>query len=102
LYIDSSDALGHVARRASPNSPTGYTPSFVSCPANRPTVREAGQLSQNETSWFEKRRSKTVEPMRYLLNRLNITGFDTNSWMDEHSGNASTLPNIAIAVSGGG
>jgi lysophospholipase len=102
LYVDSLDVLGDVARRALPNAPNGYTPSFVDCPANRPTVRGADQLSQNESSWLEKRRNFTISPMRDLLKRMNVTGFDTDSWMDEHSSNASALPNIAIAISGGG
>lgn len=100
LYLDSIEALGHVERRALPNSPNGYTPSKVDCPANRPSARRAGQLSQNETSWLELRRNNTIDPMRDLLNRVNITGFDVDSWMNQHSNNASALPNIGIAVSG--
>jgi lysophospholipase len=100
--MDTLETLGNIERRALPNSPNGYTPSKVDCPANRPTVRGAGQLSQNETSWLEKRRNATVDPMRTLLNRMNITGFDVDSWFDDHSNNASALPNIGIGVSGGG
>lgn len=40
--------------------------------------------------------------MRELLGRLNITGFDADSYIRENSNNASALPNIGIAVSGGG
>lgn len=40
--------------------------------------------------------------MRDFLGRLNIEGLDTNAYIDEHSSNASALPNIGIAVSGGG
>ena len=40
--------------------------------------------------------------MRELLTSLNVTGFDVGSYIDRVSSNASTLPNIAIAVSGGG
>ncbi len=39
--------------------------------------------------------------MRELLARLNIAGFDTNAYIDNNRDNASALPNIAIAVSGG-
>jgi len=34
--------------------------------------------------------------------RLNITGFDTAGFFDSNGNNASALPNIGIAVSGGG
>jgi len=40
--------------------------------------------------------------MREFLGRLNITGLDTNKYIDDHANNASALPNIAIAASGGG
>jgi len=39
--------------------------------------------------------------MREFLGRLNL-GLDTDAYLDAHSANASTLPNIGIAVSGGG
>lgn len=34
--------------------------------------------------------------------RLNITGFDAAGFFDNNGNNASALPNIGIAVSGGG
>jgi lysophospholipase len=40
--------------------------------------------------------------MRDLLGRLNITNFDAQSYIDKHATNASNIPNIAIAASGGG
>ena len=40
--------------------------------------------------------------MKTLLSGMNITGFDANTYIDNHSSNTSMLPNIAIAVSGGG
>ncbi|KAJ9621104.1 uncharacterized protein PV06_05605 [Exophiala oligosperma] len=90
------------ARRALPNSPKGYTPSRVDCPRDAPSVRAASSLSPNETAWLEKRRNNTVTPMRALLSRLNITNFDAGQYIDNHAKNASALPNIGIAVSGGG
>lgn len=89
-------------RRALPNSPNGYTPTFLDCPADVPSVRSAAELSPNETSWLATRRNNTIEPMRTLLDRLNIPDFDAASYIDSVSDNASALPNIAIAVSGGG
>ena len=40
--------------------------------------------------------------MRDLLGRLNISGFDAESYINKNAKNASALPNIAIAFSGGG
>ena len=91
-----------VAPRALPNSPNGYTPSEVECPSARPSVRSASTLSHNETLWVEKRRNNTITPMETLLTRLNITNFDAQSYIQDHAKNVSALPNIGIAVSGGG
>ncbi|KAM0723842.1 hypothetical protein Q7P37_000832 [Cladosporium fusiforme] len=67
-----------------------------------PSIRNATDLSNEEKEWLEVRRNATVQPMRELLGRLNIEGLDTNKYIDDHQNNASALPNIAIAVSGGG
>lgn len=40
--------------------------------------------------------------MGELFDRINITGFDARTYFQEHSNNESSLPNIGIAVSGGG
>lgn len=40
--------------------------------------------------------------MRDLLSRLNITGLDTNAYIDNNANNATALPNIGVACSGGG
>ncbi|KAI9702414.1 MAG: Lysophospholipase 1 [Candelina mexicana] len=79
-----------------------YTPEYVDCPSDRPTVRSASSLSQGETSWLDKRRNNTVNPMRTLLSRINIAGFDAGAYIDKNSKNQSAFPNIGIAVSGGG
>lgn len=88
--------------RALPNAPNGYSPKGGDCPSDRPKIRSASRLSSNETSWLEVRRNKTVDPMRELLGRLNITGFDAAGYISNHAQNSSALPNVAIAVSGGG
>ena len=43
-----------------------------------------------------------MAPMRDLLGRLNISGFDAASYITKFADNSSALPNIAIAASGGG
>lgn len=110
MFLSSSSAFAlllTVARaqlqyRAFPNAPDGYTPKGANCPSDRPSIRAASSLSNNETSWLEMRRNNTVAPMRDFLGRLNITGFDAESYITTHANNASALPNVAIAVSGGG
>lgn len=90
-------------QRALPaNAPHGYTPQTNNCPSNTPSIRSAGSLSNEETSWLQNRRPNTVEPMRDLLGRLNIDGLNINQYIDRHQNNVSNLPNIGIAISGGG
>lgn len=88
--------------RALPNAPDGYKPTAEDCPSNRPTIRSASRLSPNETSWLQIRRNKTVDPMRDFLGRLDFGGFKADSYISDNAQNVSALPNIAIAVSGGG
>ncbi|TVY60735.1 Lysophospholipase, partial [Lachnellula suecica] len=93
----------YAAKRALPNSPSGgYAPGSVDCPSTRPTIREASSLSPSEVSWLEKRRNNTVTPMQTWLARMNISDFDATSYIDNIKDNATALPNIGIAVSGGG
>ncbi|KAH8764532.1 lysophospholipase catalytic domain-containing protein [Hyaloscypha sp. PMI_1271] len=90
-------------KRALPNSPSGgYAPKQVDCPTNRPTIREATSLSPNETAWLELRRNYTLDPMTSWLSRMNISNFDATSYMNSIRNNVSALPNIGLAVSGGG
>ena len=91
-----------ISRRALPDAPDGYTPANVSCPANRPSIRGADSLSSNETTWLRSRRNETIRPMRDFFERISIPSFDAVSYIDQHAGNVSELPNLAIAVSGGG
>ncbi|QDS72380.1 hypothetical protein FKW77_008448 [Venturia effusa] len=91
-----------LVKRALANAPDGYTPSDVNCPSEQPAIRRAGSLSQQEISWLQMRRANTVAPMRDLLGRMGITGLDTNAYIDNHKSNVANLPNIGVAMSGGG
>ncbi|KAI1071628.1 Lysophospholipase 1 [Fusarium irregulare] len=89
--------------RALPDSPSGdYAPKVVDCPSTRPKVRLADGLSDDEESWVRRRRNNTIDPIKDLLSRVNISGFDAEKWIDKNKNNATALPNIAIAASGGG
>jgi hypothetical protein len=90
------------ARRSLPNSPNGYVPSYVVCPSTSPSVRKGSAMSPNETQWVQKRRDVTTTSMREFLIRMNITGFDASSYIDQYVGNVSALPNVGLAFSGGG
>ena len=91
-----------MVQRALPNAPDGYTPTSVSCAASRPTVRSAARLSSNESSWLETRRDKTLNGMKDFFNHVTIPDFNAVQYIDRISSNTSDLPNIGIAVSGGG
>jgi lysophospholipase len=80
---------------------TGYAPSTVQCPPVLPTIRAATTLSVNETSWLKVRQPNTVWALRDFLSRANITGLDTNAYIGDGT-NKTILPNIGIAISGGG
>ncbi|CAI6315661.1 unnamed protein product [Periconia digitata] len=96
------DALD-VLRRATPQAPNGYAPAQVDCPSNKPTLRVASNRASNEESeWLRSRRPKTVQPMKEFLGRSNINGFDAAAYIEKHKDNATALPNIGIAFSGGG
>ncbi|KAK4128916.1 hypothetical protein N657DRAFT_629925 [Parathielavia appendiculata] len=92
-----------VSPRARPDGPGGgYAPAEVPCPDERPTVRFANELSQSEIDWLAKRRPLTVDPMIDFLKRANIDGFDAEDYIRKVASNVKDLPNIGIAVSGGG
>lgn len=91
-----------IVRRGLPIAPDGYVPQNTTCPSTKPTVRSALEMSPDETDWIRTRRQNTLDPMKDLLSRLNITGLDTNNYIDTHSNDIANIPNIAIAASGGG
>lgn len=101
-FHNNENALRDI--RALPNSPSGnYAPQIVTCPSTRPTIRGAGSgLSQSERDFLTKRRANTVQPMKDFMTRANITDFDAESYLNAQANNVTNLPNIAIAVSGGG
>ncbi|KAH6657293.1 lysophospholipase [Truncatella angustata] len=91
------------ARKAFPNSPTGsYVPGTVDCPSTRPAIRSASNISTSESEWLTIRRQNVLEPLTAFLTASNITGFDAESYISSNQGNLTAIPNVAIAVSGGG
>ncbi|KAI0601433.1 lysophospholipase [Biscogniauxia sp. FL1348] len=97
------DLALEMLRRAAPDSPTGnYAPGTVDCPQQKPTIRSASTLSQSEQDWLQNRRAKTIDPMVQFLRQANIPDFDAPGFVNSNSQNFSIVPNIGIAVSGGG
>lgn len=91
-----------ISARARPDAPSGYAPAQVTCPREKPTIRRADTLSKSETDWLAKRRPLTVDPMIQFLKRANIEGFDAEAYINRVASDVKDLPNIGIAVSGGG
>ena len=88
--------------RALPAAPDGYAPMRVPCPRDGGRIRLANELAPEEQQWLKKRRANTVAPMKDLLSRLKIDGFDAGKYIDKVSRDVKNLPNIGIAFSGGG
>ncbi|RKL42815.1 Lysophospholipase [Fusarium oxysporum] len=107
IAAPDATAIAHVVNtvgiRALPDSPSGnYAPRVVDCPSKRPTIRLADELSDSETAWVRRRRDNTIDPLKDLLSRAKIPGFDAEAYIDRVKKNSSALPIIAIAASGGG
>ncbi|KAI0505821.1 lysophospholipase [Xylaria bambusicola] len=102
--VRSREALaGDLLRRATPNGPSGgYAPATVDCPSQKPTIRDAATLSPSETAWLKKRRPNTLDPMKSFFKLANIPDFDAVNYVQSNSNNFSVVPNVGIAVSGGG
>ncbi|CAM1502706.1 Fc.00g074820.m01.CDS01 [Cosmosporella sp. VM-42] len=100
--ITTSESLSDVARRGTPEAPNGYVPTEGNCPSTRPTIRNGTSLSQMEKDWLPKRRNETIAPIRDLLSRIAIPGFDSEAYLKDVETDATALPNIGLAVSGGG
>jgi lysophospholipase len=91
-----------VKSRALPNAPNGYAPVHVDCPTARPSIRSASTLSSGKTAWLDTRRIKTIPALKDVFSRVEINNFDASSYIDSYASNVIDLPNIAIAISGGG
>ncbi|KEY64883.1 hypothetical protein S7711_03874 [Stachybotrys chartarum IBT 7711] len=89
-------------RRAVSDAPNGYVPGPVDCPDTRPTIRNGSTLSTQERDWVQVRRNETLPHIRDLLARIAIPDFDSDEYLRNGETDATAVPNIGIAVSGGG
>ncbi|TWU77644.1 Lysophospholipase 1 [Metarhizium rileyi] len=101
---ESPDAVRetYLIQRATSQSPKGYAPSLVDCPKSRPRVRDGSSLSSQEREWLPKRRNETIAPIRDLLKRMAIPDFDSDAYLKNAASDPTALPNIGLAISGGG
>ncbi|KAK5995985.1 Lysophospholipase 1 [Cladobotryum mycophilum] len=99
LIYSSSSSL---ESRATDQSPKGYVPSAVTCPTDRPKIRLGSTLSPQELEWLPRRRTNTVSPIRDFLKRAAIPNFDSDTYLANVDKDTTALPNIGIAISGGG
>ncbi|RGP65773.1 lysophospholipase [Fusarium sporotrichioides] len=103
VAISNSDLTPQsVSKRGTPQAPDGYVPAKVDCPSTRPTIRNGSSISSMERDWIPKRRNETISPIRDLLKRIAIPGFNSEEYLKDVETNATALPNIGLAVSGGG
>ncbi|TQW00018.1 hypothetical protein V2A60_005432 [Cordyceps javanica] len=99
--IDTRDSKAFV-NRAVNAAPSGYVPSSSACPDPPPKIRSGSSIGPDERAWIPERRKETISHMRRLLKRLAITGFDSEEYLSNVTYNSTKLPNIGIAISGGG
>ncbi|EHK49523.1 uncharacterized protein TrAtP1_010759 [Trichoderma atroviride] len=101
-YRDFNELPRSLGSRATDQSPKGYAPSTVDCPSERPVIRLGSHLSPQEKEWLPRRRNETIAPIRALLDRISIPGFSSDRYLANVEKDPTALPNIGLAVSGGG
>ncbi|KAF3066842.1 Lysophospholipase 1 [Trichoderma lentiforme] len=101
-YRDFQEFPRSLEGRATDQSPKGYAPSPVDCPSTRPQIRIGSELSPQEREWLPRRRNATIAPIRAFLNRVSIPGFNSDRYLANVEKDSRALPNIGLAVSGGG
>lgn len=65
-------------------------------------MRIAEKISKNESSWLDTRRDKATAALKDFFGHVSIDNFDAAAYIDRVKSNSSNVPNIGIAVSGGG
>ena len=84
-------------------SPTNsYVPANVTCDDDINLIRDASKtLSDNETSWLQKRDPIAAEALQSFIHRA-MSNFSSNNFVETIFANYSTAPKVGIAASGGG
>ncbi len=76
----------------------------MTCPDTKPEIRQGSSISPQEKKWLLSRRNETITPIRTFLKRVGIRDFDSDKYLAnaEYSNSSKALPNVGIAISGGG
>lgn len=98
------DTAAALAGRSSNVAPSGYAPGKSTCPDTKPEIRSGSSISSQEKKWLLSRRNETIAPIRSFLKRAGIRDFDSEKYLAnvERSNSSKALPNIGIAIAGGG
>ncbi|KAI5468054.1 lysophospholipase catalytic domain-containing protein [Mariannaea sp. PMI_226] len=100
--VADANSLSRPSRRGTNEAPNGYVPTEVSCPSTRPSIRKGSNISDEELAWLPKRRNATIPYIRQFLERIAIPDFDSKAYLKDVETDSTALPNIGIAMSGGG
>ncbi|KAG0148689.1 hypothetical protein CROQUDRAFT_75104 [Cronartium quercuum f. sp. fusiforme G11] len=108
-FGSSNRHLLHRRRPALQDSPSGnYAPVWVQCPHDL-RVRfpdRYGPLADKEADYIRQRTIKSIPHWRSYLSRANLTDFNMDDFLQraekEGAQAGHTLPNIGMALSGGG
>lgn len=93
---------GLLVDRSSDTAPSGYVPGKAKCPDSKPKIRNGSSISPEEKKWLPLRRNETITHIRSFLKRVAIRDFDSEEYLSDAEANSTALPNIGIAISGGG
>ena len=81
-------------------APSQYAPSFVACPSDLGLRNASSGLSPQEKEWRKLRFGQVANSMGSYLTNANIPGFNVSAYVDAI--NASNVPVVGMAISGGG
>jgi len=93
---------GALVDRSSDTAPSGYAPGKAKCPDSKPKIRSGSSISPEEKKWLSLRRNETIPHIRSFLKRVAIRDFDSEKYLADTESNSTALPNVGIAISGGG
>ncbi|CAH7670781.1 lysophospholipase catalytic domain-containing protein [Phakopsora pachyrhizi] len=105
-YLSVHCRWHHRRDHAIEGSPSGgYAPVFVKCPPNfsvRIAAVPSAYMSEGEKKYISQRSAQSLPLWKSYLSRANLTNFDVDQFLNVQPVAGETVPNIALAVSGGG
>ncbi|KAM0482163.1 hypothetical protein ACHAP7_004390 [Fusarium lateritium] len=77
-----------------------YVPVYTSCPSDLKVRKASDGLSDEESSWRERRAKKMMPDLEGYLKLANISGFDISAYLEKLK--EDDVPIVGLSVSGGG